>query len=147
MKCLKTILLYLLCFFANPTFAKADTVDNYQIYKNKKLILNDSGFGSMRAMTNLLYFSKKDLKDTLFVNFNHCTSDAFNRNIRLVNKSGKVFFRWVFPNKDIQDFKELPIIEMWNIANNFPNEELHLYYYDKQLPEGAFLTSIRFKNK
>lgn len=147
MKHIKTILLYLIIFFGTPFFAKADTIDNYQFYKNRKLILNDSGFGSARTITNLLFVSKDDTRDVWMINFNHCTAGANNRKIKLTDKSGKLVFSWSFPDKGIQRLMDISINDLWTLIKDSSKEEFHLYYYDTQLPNGTFLTSVQLKTK
>jgi hypothetical protein len=124
--------------------AKADTVDNYQIYIKKVLVVNDGGFGSIKKGTILYRIKKKNYVDTFDIYFNHCIMGAHRRRIELRSKQNKITRTWEFPDMEEERIMRIPIKQIKDqlVSGN----DMVLYYFDEQLPEGRFLMTLQTDN-
>jgi hypothetical protein len=143
MKALKILTVFLLLLAVISESAEASTVDNFQIYIKKVLRMNDSGFGSYKNGIKLLVLAKAFWGDTLAINFNHCTAGAQQRRIKIMTESNKVIFKWTFPDKDIERLMQKPIKQLLSFIQ--PNVKAVLYYFDEQVSDGYFLTTLESK--
>ena len=132
---------FIIYFMLMCTFdCAADTVDNYQIYINKRLVFNDSGFGSFQNCALTYRLAKKNYQDTFSVFFNHCTGGASQRQIQLRDRSGKVIEEWSFVEEDVERRMQIPIRSVK--AKLVETDGLKLYYFDKSLSEGRLLMTV-----
>lgn len=144
MEIFKKHIILALAFFCCAFSTKADTVDNYQIHIRKKLVLNESGYGSFIKKVNLLVLKKQNLKDSLSITFNHCTWGSTERRIKLLDSAKNIILEWNFPDEVDESLMQISIKKIWE-QSSMPF--LTLYYYDSQIPKGRFLTLIAFEDK
>ena len=122
---------------------KADTTDNYQIFIKKVLICDDAGLRSPLNKNNFLPLTKSNYEDTIDINYNHCTSGASSRRIKLISRENKIIGEWTFPDKEIERLMRLPIKQILSLKKLDSHVLLTLYYYDEQIKEGRFLMSVQ----
>jgi len=119
--------------------AKADTVDNFQVYIGQKLILTEKSFNPLSSKLASLALDSTNYRDTIVINFNHCTAGASHRIVMLKDIEGNVIRKWSFPDKELIDAMKIPILDIYDNVDDKLKDFLSLHYYDNQLSLSGIL--------
>lgn len=135
---------FLFCFFL-ATHAKADTVDNYQIYIKKILVRNDSGFPPHFKNQQYISLDRSLCNESLAIYFHHCIGYIGKRKITVVDVNGHVVKAFEFTATGYNDEMSIPISFFCADAIIQSNVAYSLVYYDGFVTAGRYLTEIRIK--
>lgn len=138
------IVKFLFCLLM-ATHAKADTVDNYQIYIKKVLVRNESGFPQHFKNQQYISLNRSLCNESLAIYFNHCTGYNGKRKITLVDVNGHVLKAFEFTGTGYNDEMCIPISFFCTDASIQSNVAYSLVYYDGFVTDGRYLTEIRIK--
>jgi hypothetical protein len=121
--------------------AKADTIDNYQIYVGNVMVIAGSDFYPARS-ANFLKLDSSNFFETLNINYSHCTAGARGRQLKLADTADRTILMWEFGDKREHRDMSIPISEILSNPAIKNNRVLRLYYTDKESPGWRLLTSI-----
>lgn len=131
-----------LCFSIS---AKADTIDNYQIYIRKVLVRNDSGFPGNQKNQSFIEIDNSLLNDSLEVHFNHCMNSVGKRRIVVVDTNSTKIKVFDFVTTYERRGMYIPISFFCNDPQIKTGISYSLIYYEDEMKEGRFLTDIKVK--
>lgn len=126
----------------NNSFAKieADTITNWQLYKDSDLILRSHFLDSNRYLVKLKISEKYE---ALNLSFNYCSpGKKLNRRLELVY--GKNVLATV-SDKNHSDVKlKIPRKEIDKTVKGFLNKEISIKYFDEGNPNGIIIGVLKF---
>ncbi|MEK8180035.1 hypothetical protein WMW71_06740 [Flavobacterium buctense] len=139
---MKQVLFFLLVFYSTATFAKVetDTINNWQLYKDNKLIFKsnevEKSFKTIEIKSNDNF---KVLKFNIFYDF---FGDKTSKKIEFI-VDNKVVSVLTKENEAVESFViERPKIK--DLISNFKNKTVKLKYYDKIYPKGIIVCQLKF---
>jgi hypothetical protein len=133
------LILFLLISFSSIGKTETDTINNWQLYKDNKLIFKSNEV-EKNYQTIIINDNFKLLKFDMFYDF-------------YGDKTSKKM-EFIVDNKIVQTFTlESPVRnsfvfyknEMLKLISKYSNKIIHLKYYDKIYPNGIFVCNIKFK--
>lgn len=122
-----------------------DTIDNYQIYIDDKMVLARSEYGLPNRDT--IHLDEGNALSVLYVTYNHCTHMPGERRIMLRNGiNGVQLANLVFPAKTSDIPMRISIADIWKNQLVNPSIGIRLEYFDSQLPaSGKLLVILKLK--
>ena len=111
--------------------------DRYQIYLNKKLLLEQ--FVSQTFEAKTLQLNQKDYNGQIDIYYSHCGETGKARNITIKDGQNQVLKEWHFSDGD-NTAMTCKVKDILNLQGK--NNKLNLYYSSQQLPKGRLLASI-----
>ena len=135
---------FILCLF-QCTDAKADTVDNYQIYIKKILVRNESGFPKHIKNKSFIPLNKMLCNEYLELHFHHCTGNKGKQKIKIVDKNGTVFKEFEFAISGYDEAINIPISFLCESSQIKPGVTYSLIFYDHFIKEGRHLTDLKIE--
>jgi hypothetical protein len=113
--------------------------DHFEIYLNKKLILQD--FVSQNASVKTVALDQQNVNDEVNIYYSHCGKLGSKRTI--VIKDGKnVLKQWRFSDVGSKKFMSFGAKELLSFQSKNGDKKLNLVYSSEQLPEGRLLATI-----
>jgi hypothetical protein len=134
-----SLILFLLISFSSIDKTETDTINNWQLYKDNKLIFKSNEV-EKNYQTIIINDNFKLLKFDMFYDF-------------YGDKTSKKM-EFIVDNKIVQTFTlESPVRnsfvfyknEMLKLISKYSNKIIHLKYYDKIYPNGIFVCNIKLK--
>jgi hypothetical protein len=122
--------------------ARADTIDNFQVYLKGKIMLRESDIRP-GAPYKFLVLTQSHINDTIFVNYSHCSPAVSGRKIVIWHGEDILFSR-SYPDQKDGTLMAVPIKDVAG-AYNMPdsNGSMVMFYYDKDLSaDGVVLANI-----
>jgi regulator of extracellular matrix RemA (YlzA/DUF370 family) len=127
--------------------AKADTIENYQIYLKDEIVIRESDYRNPHSTpVKFLALDQTNFNDFISVNYSHCTAGAGNRKIIIKDKD-KILLSKTFPDKEEEALMVIPVKEIYDKLNGEASSGLEMYYYDDQLSSGGELLTFLHANK
>lgn len=143
---LKTFIFLLILQLPGGRQCFADTIDNYQIYIRKKLMLTEQNASPFSSSINQLEVDSSLAADTIHFYFSHCTIGAVDRKVFLKDRSGKILFQMNFGDKTGRDQDmPIPIKELLLLPDIHTDSSYVLYYADKEYPEQRLITNLKIR--
>ncbi|MBS1511466.1 MAG: hypothetical protein JST86_11535 [Bacteroidetes bacterium] len=136
-------LLAIILFLSFSAIAKADTVDNYQIYIKKVLVRNESGFPSNVKNKSFIKIDKALCNETLELHFHHCTGYEGKRKVVIADKSSGVLKEFEFTTSDYDAAMLIPISILCESSWIKSGVTYSLIYFDTMIDKGRHLTDIQ----
>ncbi|MBO9565707.1 MAG: hypothetical protein J7621_23225 [Niastella sp.] len=122
--------------------AKADTVDNFQVYLRDKLELTEGNYHPLVSTRKALVLTLADSNETLKVNYSHCIAGAADRKI-VIWQGEELLFSRSFPDKQVESTMAIPLKTIIGLYNLPDNAFLRMYYYDDRSVDGVLIAEIR----
>lgn len=121
--------------------AKADTIDNFQVYLKNEIVLRESDYNTPTASWKVLTLDSSNINDTFLINYDHCAGSVAGRKIVIWNGEDILFSR-SFPDYTVP-FMAIPLQELTGLYN-IPGNTLEMRYYDDQVQDdGVLLAAMR----
>jgi hypothetical protein len=113
--------------------------DHYEIYLNKKLVLQQ--YVTQSAAIKSVALDQRNQNDQIDVFYSHCGQLGAKRTITI--KDGKaVLKQWSFSDGADNKFMSVGAKDILAFQNKNSDRKLSLYYSSKELPEGRLLASV-----
>jgi hypothetical protein len=137
---MKKFILILLLLISFSSFGKTetDTINNWQLYNDNKLIFKTNEV-EKNYQTIIINDNFKLLKFDMFYDF---YGDKTSKKMEFIvdNKIVQTFTIESPARNSFVFFKN----EMLNLISKYSNKIIHLKYYDKIYPKGIFVCNIKF---
>ena len=115
--------------------------DSYEIYLNKKLLLQQ--FVSQSSGVKTLQLNQKDYNGQIDIYYSHCGQTGKARNITIKDGQNQVLKEWHFSDGD-NTAMSCKVKDILNLQEK--NNKLNLFYSSQLLPKGRLLASIVIVN-
>jgi hypothetical protein len=134
-----------LCF-ALFSFSDRKGGEGFEIYLNKKLVLQQ--FGNQLNTVKSLQLDQGSSNDELSVKYHHCGQVGKSRSITIKDGQNKILKEWHFTDvKDAYAAMTCKVKDILELKKGNGAITLNLYYSSSELPKGRQLASIVVTSK
>jgi hypothetical protein len=114
--------------------------DSYSIYLNDKMLVQH--FVYMKKSLPHVAFNQASPEDKVVVFYSHCGRTGTARVISVRDKSNNVLKNFKFPDAVEKAEGMRFSLRDLNALQKAPKENLSLYYFSKEIPEGKMLATV-----
>ena len=131
----------LLLSFALFSFSSRKGGEGFEIYLNKKLVLQQ--YGSQLTNVKSIQLDPGSANDELTVKYHHCGQAGKNRSITIKDGQNKILKEWHFADVSTGDASmTCKVKDITGLKKGNGTITLNLYYSSSELPKGRQLASL-----
>ncbi|ASZ09689.1 hypothetical protein KTO58_27545 [Chitinophaga pendula] len=127
------------------SFSARAGLDSYEIYINKKMILQQ--YVNQPLQFDQLQLHNASPQDQLIIHYRHCHEPrtGTNRSITVRDEKGAVLKQWKF--KDGASGMTIPIGELQQLEKSYAGNDLHIFYTADQMLRPYMLVALHLVDK